>query len=64
MYPRSQRSPHARLTLVCALVSLGVFTISPPVQATTTYLNSWRANYPDSATDDNLASPCTLCHTD
>ncbi|MEJ2424882.1 MAG: hypothetical protein P8101_10555, partial [Candidatus Thiodiazotropha sp.] len=26
-------------------------------------MKSWRAAYPDSATDNNLETPCALCHT-
>jgi PKD repeat protein len=62
MYPKNKRSQPRRLALVCALVSLGALTISPPTNATTRELRSWRTAYPDSATDDNLSDPCALCH--
>jgi PKD repeat protein len=62
MYPKHPRSPSGRLALVCALVSLGAVTLSTPAGATSTYLRNWRAAYPDSASDENLASPCSICH--
>ncbi|MEJ2694737.1 MAG: hypothetical protein P8166_17355 [Candidatus Thiodiazotropha sp.] len=62
MYPKQPRLPSGRLALICALVSLGATTLSPPVGATSSYLRNWRAAYPDSASDENLASPRNICH--
>ncbi len=62
MYPKLAWPQPSRLALVSALVSLGVLTVSPPVHATSSFLNSWRSTYPDSASASNLETPCTLCH--
>ncbi|MGD9170414.1 MAG: PKD domain-containing protein, partial [Candidatus Thiodiazotropha sp.] len=62
MYPKSHLSLPSRLALVCALVSLGALTVTPPANATTRDFRSWKSAYPDSSTDDNLEDPCALCH--
>jgi len=64
MDPKSQVSRPTRLVLVCALVSLGTLSISPPVQATSSLLRLWRSAYPNSTSDDDLADPCALYHSD
>lgn len=53
-----------RPSMVGALAFLGALAISPSVLATSADLSSWRSTYPNSTSADNLASECTLCHTD
>jgi PKD repeat protein len=64
MYTKIKLSSQKRLALVCALVSLGAFTISPPANAYKGDLRDWQSKYPDSTADNNLSDGCTLCHAD
>jgi hypothetical protein len=50
--------------LVCAQVLLGMLTLPKPVQASGTYLKSWRSTYPDSTSNDKLEGFRVFYHTD
>ena len=48
------------------LTPLAVIISTPPAQAFNSILNGWKATYPSSMSDDNVAasgSACTLCHS-
>ncbi len=62
MESKSQLLRPTQLALVCACVSFGALTLSPPAYATPAFLNAWRSAYPNSTSEENLSSPCKLCH--
>ncbi|MES9942146.1 MAG: PKD domain-containing protein [Candidatus Thiodiazotropha sp. 6PLUC2] len=64
MFPKQKRIFFSPSALLSTLIIFSVLTLSTQAQATTRLLNSWRVAYPNSLSDDNLADPCALCHTD
>ncbi|MDH3974847.1 MAG: PKD domain-containing protein [Deltaproteobacteria bacterium] len=66
MKPKNLRLQRARRVLIYVLALLVMLAATPSAHAFNSILSSWRATYPNSASDENAAasgSACLLCHS-